>query len=167
MQPDPRPLTASDDALPAMTSLTSWVGNADTKIGILTGGLVLLTGSYVRQRRPVETVLNALEPLGVVALVLLALGVLALACAIGHVLVALRPRLAPGDRSRFSFPHLAEADLDELMAGDAIQVRREAWSQARTLARIVRAKYQSFRRALSCTVISSLLLGAWVILTST
>jgi hypothetical protein len=109
-------------------------------------------------------VLTHPQPRSLVALAILTTGAMALAIAGVQVLRALRPRLAPGAPSRFSFPHLADADLDELLAGDANQIRQEAWTQARTLARIARTKYRCLRRALTCAVGAGILYLLWVVL---
>src|SRR5450759_3245285 len=50
-------LSAHEDALPAITLLAGWVNNADTKTGILTGGLLLLGAAYLGQQDPVEKLL--------------------------------------------------------------------------------------------------------------
>jgi hypothetical protein len=74
-----------------------------------------------------------------------------------------QPQLVDIGRSRFAFPHLADADLDELVAHDPAALRREAWAQAKTLAGIVRGKYRCFSRALTWGVVSGLCFAAWLV----
>jgi hypothetical protein len=161
---DPQlPVTAADDALPAIAAISTWINNADTKIGLL--GIVdtALIGAFVSQHDRARTVLDHADRRGAIALVLLALGVVALVISILYLFRALQPRLSSNQPSRFAFPWVAEADLADLMAADHEKIRREAWIQAQTLSRIVRAKYAGLRRALPCAALAGVLLVGWLI----
>lgn len=152
MPPSP-PAKPNDDAFLALTANGTWVNNADTKIGFLATATTVLTVAVVRQRHRVETLLDAgLHARGVVALILLAVCVLCLGAAAFWLFEALRPRLTNVETTRFAFPHLATAEVDDLMAYDPQQVRREAWLQAKTLATIACGKYRRFYNALRCGV---------------
>jgi hypothetical protein len=163
--PEPPP---RDDALHAISTIGAWVANADAKIGLLAAGLTVLAGGVVRQRRQVETLLKAdLHPRAVIALVVLTASVLTLAAAAYFLDRALRPRLTNDQQSRFSFPYLADADINSLMISDATQVRREGWVQAKTLATIARAKYRCFSKALSFSLFSGVAFLTWLLLVPT
>ena len=161
------PVTAADDALPAIEAISTWINNADTKIGLL--GIVdtALIGAFVAQHDRARTVLNHANRRDTVGVVLLALGVVALVTSILYLLRALQPRLDSYHPSRFAFPWVADADLADLMAGDHEKIRREAWIQAQTLSRIVRAKHEGLRRALPCAVLAGALLVSWLIVVPT
>lgn len=161
------PVTAADDALPAIDAISTWINNADTKIGLL--GIVdtALIGAFAAQHDRARTVLNHADRRDTVGLVLLALGVVALVASILYLFRALQPRLDSYQPSRFAFPWVADADLSDLMAGDHEKIRREAWIQAQTLSRIVRAKYKGLRRALPCAVLAGVLLASWLLVAPT
>jgi hypothetical protein len=154
----------SDDAYLAITTVGPWVNNADTKIGLLATALTVLTAGVVRQRHTVETVIDT----GVgwragIALCLLGVCVVALVIAGACLFKALKPRLTNAGPSRFAFPHLADADLDELARHDPEAIRREAWLQAKTLAGIVRDKYRCFSNALTWGVVSGIAFVGWLL----
>lgn len=161
---DPQlPVTAADDALPAIGAISTWINNADTKIGLL--GIVdtALVGSFIAQHDRARMVLDHADRRDAMALVLLALGAVALVTSILYLFRALQPRLDISYPSRFAFPWVADANLADLMAGDHEKIRREAWIQAQILSKIVRTKYQGLRRALPCTVLAGVLLASWLI----
>lgn len=155
-----------EDAYQAIATIGGWVTNAETKIGLLAAAATVLAGAVVRQQERVELLLRS--PIGYrasAALLALAACVAALAVCAGHLFSALRPRLQRSEFSRFAFPDLADADLQMLADPASVQaVRREAWVQARTLARIARAKYQSFMRALVAGIVAGATLVAWLII---
>lgn len=157
----------TEDAYQAITTVGSWVTNAEAKVGLLTAAATVLAGAVVRQRDLVERLVTApLDPRGIVGLVTLATCVIALIVCAWHLFKALRPHLDTGDEpSRFAFPDLAESDLDALAdPTSAATARREAWVQARTLARIARAKYHSFARALVAAIVAGSALVFWLVL---
>ncbi len=146
-----------------INTISTLVNNADTKIGLL--GIVdtALIGAFAAQHDRAMTTLHQADRRDIIALVLLALGVVAIVTSISCLFRALQPRLDNCHPSRFSFPWLADANLADLMAGDHQQIRHEAWIQAQTLSKIVRAKYKGLRRALPCTVLAGALLVGWLI----
>lgn len=154
-----------DDAFHAVTTVGAYVNNADTKIGLLAAALTLLAGGVVRQRPRVEALLDAgLHQRGVVALLALGGCAVLLLSAGGCLFRALRPRLGNGLSSRFAFPHLAEADLDQLVAADPAEIRKEAWIQAQALSKIVLAKYRCFSKALTCGLLAGMAFFLWLLL---
>lgn len=100
---------------------------------------------------------------GVLSLVLLAVCAVFLVVAGAWLFTALRPRLDNDKASRFAFPHLADADLDELADYDPEEVRREAWMQAQTLAKIGLGKYRRFNNALFCSLAAGLGFLGWLL----
>lgn len=135
---DDEPAGPSDDGLPAITSIGGWVTNADTKIGVLAVVLAALAIGIVRQHNRAETLLR--DDLGAragVGLAALAGAAILTILATVFLIVALTPRLTTDSPSRFSFPHLAIADLDQLLlVTDRQPIRREALAQAQVLARM-------------------------------
>lgn len=163
MPPSPPP-KPNDDAFLALTTNGTWVNNADTKIGFLATATTVLTVAVVRQRLRVEALVEAgLHPRGVVALILLAVCAVCLVAAGFWLFEALRPRLTNEETTRFSFPHLATADIDDLMTYDPQDVRQEAWLQAKTLATIACGKYRRFNNALHCGLAAGLAFVAWLL----
>lgn len=157
-----------DDALQAMNHIGSWVNNADTKIGLLATALTVLTGGVVRQRSQFETLVTDHPGLrGWTAVVLLAVSAAALLVAGWWLFRALMPRLTNDKPSRFAFPHLAHDDLDTLVAHDPAAVRRDAWTQAKTLSQIVLDKYCCFRHALTFGVIAGACFVGWMLVVPT
>lgn len=155
-----------EDAYQAITTIGGWVTNAETKIGLLAAAVTVLAGAVVRQQERVELLLRS--PVGCrasAALVALASCVAALALCAGYLFSALRPHLHQSEFSRFAFPDLADADLEMLADATSLQsARREAWVQARTLARIARAKYHSFTRALVAAIVAGTTYAAWLVI---
>lgn len=164
MRRDPRPpITAADDALPAINLISTWINNADTKTGLL--GIVdtALTGAFVAQHNLARTVFDHASLRGTIALVLLALGVIALGASILSLVRALQPRLRSRSPSRFAFPWIADAELADLMAGNHERIRLEAWIEAQELSRIARAKYEHLKHALLYTLSAGTLLVIWFV----
>ncbi len=154
-----------DDAVQAMNHIGSWVNNADTKIGLLAAALTVLTGGIVRQRSRFETlVTHDPGPQGWTAVVFLAVSAGALFVAAAWLFRALMPRLTNDQPSRFAFPHLAGAELDTLVAHDPAVVRRDAWTQAQTLSKIVLDKYCCFRHALSFGLVAGACFVGWLLI---
>lgn len=160
----PREQRPGDEAFHALTSVTSWVNNADAKIALLAAALTVLAGAAVRQRTRVELALGAATaPRTRIALALFALCLVALGVSAVYLYRGLRARL-DGEASRFGFPNAAQADLRTLTSGSARQIRHEAWAQVQTLSRIVMMKYRCFNAALLWGVISAATLVGWLVL---
>jgi hypothetical protein len=158
----PGPPPKYDDALAALTGVGSYVNNADTKIGVLVGALVLLTAAVVHHRPRVAALIHAGPGArGGTALVLFWICCATLVVAGWHLFWAVRPRLTNGEPSRFAFPHLATADLGRLTAHDPVAIRGEAWIQAQTLSKIVLDKYRGFRSALTFSTIAFVAYLGW------
>lgn len=163
MPPDPQP-PPPDDAYLALSTNGTWINNADTKNGLLATALAALTIAAVKQRPRVEVLVDGgIDRRGAVALALIAVAAVSVLVAGYWLFEALRPRLGNDTNSRFAFPHLAEADLDDYAVYDAEDVRREALLQAQTLARIGLAKYIRFSNALVCTAIAGLAFLGWLL----
>lgn len=168
MLPPRRPQTTAkgnEDVFLALNTIGPWVNNADTKIGLLAAALTVMTGGVIRQRSRVEALIDTgVHVRGAIALVLLALCVVTLISAGICLFRALRPRLTNSAPSRFSFPHLADANLSDFADTDPAAVRIEGWIQAQNLAQIVRYKYTGFRNALTVGTISGVAFVGWLLL---
>lgn len=155
---------ATDDAYLAITTIGGWVANAETKVGLLAAAITVLASAVAGQLDVLTGLLKSDVGLRTwAALCAFSLSSLALVACAGFLFAAVRPRLGPGDEpSRFSFPNLADADLDALADPESVATaRKEAWLQARTLARIARAKYLWFARALVAAIVAGLAFVAW------
>lgn len=163
--PQPPAPKGNEDAFLALSTIGSWVNNADTKIGLLATALTVLTCGAVRQRPRVAAIFDAGVHLrGGLALGALAVCVAAIVVAGSCLYRALRPRLTNGAPSRFAFPCLATADLVALRDVDPVAVREEAWIQAKTLSQIVNAKYEGFRCALRAGLVAGVAFVGWLVL---
>lgn len=153
-----------DEAFHALSSLNSWVNNADAKIGLLAAALTVLASGVVRQRHRVELALSDATAVRTrVGLALFAVCVIALGVSAVYLYRGLRARL-DGEVSRFGFPHAAQADVPALTSGNPRQIRHEAWTQVHTLSRIVMKKYRCFNAALLSAMISAVALVGWLVL---
>lgn len=157
-----------EDAFQALSSVNSWVNNADAKIGLLAAALTVLAGGAVRERALVEDTITG-DSTGRTsgALALFGLCVVALAVAAVCLLRGLRARVADDTPSRFAFPYAASAKLDELTRARPGQIRREAWMQVQTLSIIAMRKYRFFNWALTWGIVAGLALVGWLVLAPT
>lgn len=163
MPPSPQP-PPPDDAYLALTTNGGWINNADTKNGLLATALAALTIAAVKQRPHVEALVDAgVDRRGTVALVLIAAAGVFILAAGFWLFHALRPQLGNDTPSRFAFPHLAKADLKNYEVYDAEDIRREAFVQAQTLARIGLGKYERFSKALFCTAVAAVAFLGWLV----
>lgn len=161
----PRPSEPSaDDAFRALSSVNSWVNNADAKIGLLAAALTVLAGAVVRQRASVGEAVTGIADFGaIVALVFFGVCVVALAFAAVCLFRGLRARVADDTSSRFAFPYAAGVDLDKLTQAQPGEIRREAWMQVQTLSKIALTKYRLFNWALTWGVVAGLALIGWLV----
>jgi hypothetical protein len=157
------PDLGEDGALAAIEMMSGWINNADGKIGILGAALVVLGGAMVGQRGRVGEIIDHPGARGIVGLVLLGGSAVTLAVAAVNLFLAVWPRLPDPGPSRFSFPYLARVPLAELIDAPPGELRRDAWRQAQTLARVAKAKFQGFARALSAGALAATLFVAWSI----
>lgn len=145
----------TDDAFQALDSVAAWVTAAEQKTGLLATALTVLAGVVASKRTQVlATFQGGLEGREIVAFVPYCVCLVSLAVSAAFLVAALRARTEPGPPSRFAFPYLAIARIDDLMATDEQAIRREAWSQAQTLALIAMRKYRHFNQALTLGLIA-------------
>ncbi|MCP2260895.1 hypothetical protein LX15_004615 [Streptoalloteichus tenebrarius] len=155
---------STEDARFAMTHFASWIGNADTKAGLLAAATTVLAGAVVGQRAAVVAALTRPTGWRVVALVGLGLSVVGVVVTTLFLIRAVAPRVRQDGFSRYSWPTVADTSLSGLMATDPEGDRREAWLSALTLARIVRRKYANLRCAFVSWLISVTGLTVWLII---
>lgn len=134
-----------DAALRSLELGQAWIDNADTKIGLATAALGLLTGAFAGRISLVVDAFTASVWLGIGLLVgaFVVLGLFA--CAGWRLLQALLPTRDAEEATRFAWPsltRLTDAAIEEAVDGEML--RRQAWRQARQLSRIANRKYQHF-----------------------
>lgn len=160
----PEPPKGNEDAYLAVSTIGSWVNNADTKIGFLATALTVLTTGVVRQRPRVDAIVHGgvgLRDGAALGCIVISATMIVLA---GYWLFrALRPRLTNPEPSRFAFPHLAGADLKTLVEPDPPGARAEAWIQAQTLSRIILDKYTCFSKALGAGLGAGAAFVGWLL----
>lgn len=150
-QPDPpRPDPADDDAQDAQHSIatfSSLINNADAKAGLAAAAVAALVAMVAQQNEALAAALSASSATERVALACLVLFAAACLTAVVSIGVALVPRTPAGTNGgRFSYPTVAEDDW-RFTPADRAQAAEQAWSQARTLARILKRKFAAVKVA--------------------
>lgn len=153
----------TDDAFQALDSVAGWVTAAETKTGLLATALTVLAGVVASKRaQALASLQGELSCREVAVLIPYGVCLMSLVASGAFLVAALRARTEPGAPSRFAFPYLATADIDKLMTDDGQEIRREAWSQAQTLARIAMRKYKHFNVALTLGLVSAGTFVVWL-----
>lgn len=153
-----------DAALHNLELGQAWVGNADTKIGLATAALALLTGAFVGRINLVVHAFTASPWLGaaVLAGTFVVLGLLARAG--WHLLQALLPTTQAHEPNRFAWPtltELADAEIEQPVNAEILRIH--AWQQARCLASITNRKYQHFYAGAKWLAAAFAALALWLI----
>lgn len=151
----------SDDARFAITQMSAWIANADVKAGLIATADTVLVSALVSQRREaVDSArqLDVTDAIGLISLGLSALGVLWSAF---YLLQVLTPRMRSVQKTRYSWPSLAQAKVDDLIDADPETDRREAWTSAIALANIAARKYRATRRSLIGWIVGGVFLLVW------
>ncbi len=165
--PEPAaPVPAPDhgDGRDAITYFAGWIGNADTKSGLLATGLTVL-GVTSAQRA--HDILHATPAgwRGVVAASCVLLSLLGIAVSAVYLTLALAPRTSPPPAfSRYAFPAIAQREPGFVPDLDGTQQRAEAWIQAHALATVALTKYRCFRRGLYTFAAGAVFFGVGVLL---
>ncbi|SHG07780.1 Pycsar system effector family protein [Streptoalloteichus hindustanus] len=154
---------STEDARFAINHFATWIGNADTKAGLLAAATTVLAGALVGQRSAVVATLARPTGWQVVALVALALSAVGVVVTTLFLIRAVAPHVRQDGFSRYSWPTVADADLTALLAGQREDDRREAWLSALTLARIVRRKYANLRCAFATWLVGVAGLTVWLV----
>jgi hypothetical protein len=153
-----------DAALRSLELGQTWINNADTKVGLATAALALLTGAFTGRISLVVDAFAASTWLGVALLVGALVVVGLLACAGWRLLQALLPARNAEQANRFAWPsltHLTDAAIEE--AAGAETLRRQAWRQARELSRIADRKYLHFHAGAKWLAAAFAALALWLI----
>ena len=128
-----------------------WIRGADTKAGLLFGALVVLLGSMGSSSEKLRGLWSGAMPPTASTIALAICGAL-LAVAIGLLVAVLIPRRSSPEVTRYSWVWLAKGSAEGLAELGADGRRKEAWSQARQLAKISARKHSLFAGAMWCSV---------------
>lgn len=153
-----------DAALHSLEAGQTWITNADTKIGLATAALALLTSAFISR---LETVGEALAENAALGIVLLsgavAVGGL-LAWAGWHLLQGLLPAMGAERHNRFAWPSVKELTDDSISRSlPSETLRLQAWEQARCLSSIAERKYQRFHDGATRLAAAFVALAIWAI----
>lgn len=154
----------TDAALRAIDAGQIWVTNADTKIGLATAALALLTSAFASRAGAVADVL-ATDPIAGWTLVAGAAVVAVLLSAAGGKLVkGLLPATTSPRPNRFAWPSIKDLTDDQIAEGcEPEDLRIQAWEQARCLATIAHRKYTCFDAGAKRLAVSFLALVIWIV----
>lgn len=134
-----------EDALAAMDQFRHWIVNADTKAGFLVASVTVLLGALAGQRGTLDRHLppdGAWDWTGVILLAASCLATVLAAFVTSRVLL---PRVVRTTFTRYSWPSVAAAEVDDLARLKPDGRRREAWTTARALAEVARTKITLLR----------------------
>jgi hypothetical protein len=152
-----------DDAHRAVGYFSHWIGNADTKVGLLTAVAAVLLGGVGQQAGAVAKLTEQPDNAELAALAVFASSLVALLVGGWHLARAVTPRTdAPEGPNRFSFPSLSANSLTSLSPARDV-VAGEAWSQAQLLARIASTKFARLRIAIPAIFGAAILFALWLL----
>ena len=149
------------DARFAITHVATSITNADAKAGLLAAALSFTVAAVSGQRAEIAKLIRAHSVVDGFALLAMALAVLAFTISAVHILHAIQPRVDSAASTRFGWPSLADADVDELAAVPPAAAGREAWLHAKQLSLIARAKFADITVALRWFGFGAAFLFAW------
>ena len=146
-----------------LDQISQWIRNADTKTGLLLTGLIILLDAISSRAKELRALWasNASRP---AALWFLGVAVVLLAIAFTLLVAVLLPRTRSSGPSRYAWPWIAKAGLDDLERLKPNSLREEGWRQAKQLADIAAFKYRYFARAVWVTAGSVGCLMVWTVL---
>jgi hypothetical protein len=146
-----------------LDQVSQWIRNADTKTGLLLTGLIIILGAISSRAKDLRALWasNASRP---AALWFLGAAVVLLAIAFALLIVVLLPRARLSGPSRYAWPWIAKASLDDLKGLSSASLREEGWCQAKQLAEIAAFKYRYFANAVWVTAGSVGCLLVWTVL---
>lgn len=167
-QPAVAPQPEADGSSPAeiefiLEQVSQWIRNADTKTGLLLTGLIIILGAISSQAKDLRVLWadNVSPP---VALWFFGAAVVLLAIAFALLVVVLLPRARLSGPSRYAWPWIAKASLDDLKELKPTSLREEGWRQAKQLAEIAAFKYRYFASAVWVAAGSVGCLLVWTVL---
>lgn len=157
------PTADLDDAHRAIGYFSHWIGNADTKVGLLTAVGAVLLGGVGQQASAVAGLTEQPGNAEVAALAVFVSSLTALLVGGWHLARAVSPRTeAPEGPNRFSFPSLSANRLASLSPARDV-VASEAWSQAHLLATIATTKFARLRIATPAIFGATILFALWLL----
>ena len=149
------------DARFAITHVAAFITNADAKAGLLAAALSFTVAAVAGQRPEIAKLIHSHTAADGLALSMMALAVLAFTISAVHVVQAIQPRVDSAVSTRFGWPTLADAEIDDLVAVCAAAAVREAWLHAKQLSLIARAKFTAITVALRWFALGAAFLLAW------
>lgn len=155
--------SSSGDIEFILDQVSQWIRNADTKTGLLLTGLVIILGAISSRAKDLRALWtsNASRP---AALWFLGAAVVLLAIAFALLVAVLLPRARFSGPSRYSWPWIAKASMDDLKGLKPDALREEGWRQAKQLAEIAAFKYRYFASAVWVAAGSVGCLMVWIVL---
>jgi hypothetical protein len=151
----------ADDARFAITQMSTWIANADVKAGLIATADTVLVGALISQRREAVDSARQLEVADVIGLISLGLSAIGVIWSAFFLLIVLTPRVRSGQKTRYSWPSLAQAKVSDLVDIDLETDRREAWTSAIALANIAARKYRATRLSLIGWIVGGVFLLVW------
>lgn len=145
-----------------MGQTAAWIQNADTETGLLLTGLVILLGALSPHSHDLRTLWTGHDGRPV-AVWILAVAIVLLAVAFGLLVLVLLPRTKTAAATRYAWPWLATASVEDLVRLGPDTVRREGWQQAKQLAEIATRKYRLFTAAVWVSALSVACYLVWSI----
>ncbi|MCC8453392.1 MULTISPECIES: hypothetical protein [Streptomyces] len=141
-----------------------WIRAADAKTGLLGAALAVLVAAIAAKFDRAHIAHWSDFPGDAIKGAILVATMLALIKAAYHMKGVLLPRTQSGDEdTRFSWPWVEKSTTEDLVRLSAATARREAWTQAKTLASIAKAKHEQFTYALKWSSITTALFFGWVV----
>jgi hypothetical protein len=154
------------DACHAISEFSGLVNNADAKAGLAAAAMAAIVAGVAQKGPAIKAAAATGTVTATVALVFLVLLGVALVATVASIGFALIPRTPRGTRGgRFSYPTVADDDW-QFAAATRAQAADEAWSQARTLSRILCRKFTAVKFALYFLGASFLLFCGWTVASS-
>lgn len=140
-----------------------WIRAADAKAGLLSAALAVLVAAITAKFDRAHVVNWADFPGDAIKAGLLAATLLSLVKSAYNLKGVLIPRTQPGSEpTRYSWPWVESASLEEIVKIPTSSSRREAWVQAKTLATIAKDKHRNFTTALRWSAITAGSFLLWV-----
>lgn len=155
--------SGSEDIEFILDQISQWIRNADTKTGLLLTGLIILLSAVSSRAKDLRALWagNVSKP---ASLWFLGSAVVLLAIAFVLLVAVLLPRTPSSGPSRYAWPWIAKASLDDLEGLKPTSRREEGWRQVKQLADIAAFKYRYFTSAVWVTAGSVGCLIVWTVL---
>lgn len=152
-----------DDVRLTLEQSGEWIRAADAKTGLLGAALAVLVAAITAKFDRAHVAHWSDFPGDAIKAGLLAVTLFSLVKSAYNMKNVLIPRTQPGsERTRYSWPWVESASIEELVQLPHSTSRREAWVQAKTLAAIAKAKHSNFKIALRWSAITTGFFLLWV-----